>query len=151
MSKKKKIAEKYILDLEEYLKAAEARKKYSLERFDILIISLSSGGLVMTLSIYSKFENVTLYSIPIAWIGFSLALIANLTSQCTGFFANKFDIDCTKIIIENERKGISNCAQIPFDIKCKRYTGITSFLNGVAFFSLIAAILSLIIFIIFKY
>ncbi len=141
----------YIAKLEEHIKSAENRKKYSLERFDILVISLSSGGLAMSLSIYSSFPKLPLYSIKAAWIGFSLALIINLTSQCTGFFANKYDIECTQLIIDEEKKGIETNQKECLDKKTKKFTTATSWLNGAAFISLILAVIFVVIFITFKY
>ena len=51
-----KIDENYIAELKEYKKTAETRLKYSIERFDILIISLSSGGLVLGMNLFSNFK-----------------------------------------------------------------------------------------------
>ena len=142
--------EKFIEKLEGHIKSAEEKKKYSLERFDVLIISLSSGGLAMTLSIFNEYKDLPIYSIKTSWIFFSLGLIINLTSQGTGFFANKFDIDCTRKIIEEEKGNIGEGTHKKLDIKSKSCTKWTGILNVASFISLILAILSVVIFITLK-
>ncbi|NRT13655.1 hypothetical protein [Flavobacterium sp. 14A] len=87
---------KYVLELKEYILTAESRMKYSLERFDILIISLSSGGLVLVMNLYTNFPCATKTVINIAWLFFSVALIVNLLSQITGYYSNKYDLKFCK-------------------------------------------------------
>ena len=105
----KKKDREYISDLKEYLSKAENRVKYSLERFDILIISLSSGGLILALNLYKNFQElfVDKVFVKLSWLFFSIALIINLSSQVTGYLANKYDIKGTQNeIYEIEKKKI---------------------------------------------
>ncbi len=46
----------HIANLNEYLISAATRAKYSIERFDILIILLSSGGIALVASFFDKFK-----------------------------------------------------------------------------------------------
>lgn len=144
MNKKDKI---YITALKEYLEKAETRLKYSLERFDILIISLSSGGLVLGATLFERFPDAEKNLINLSWIFFSSALIINLLSQVTGYLANKYDIKCTNNII-NEIKGEcmeGNQKKIEFIQNIFNF--LTKWLNIFSFIFLSTGIILLTIFI----
>lgn len=89
MGKKKK---QHINNLNEYIKTAESRAKYSLERFDILIITLSSGGIALSMSFFENFKEINKTQVYIGCVFFAIAVIINLLSQITGYYANRFDI-----------------------------------------------------------
>lgn len=89
MDKKDK---KHLLELKEYLTSALARAKYSIERFDILIITLSSGGIALSMSFFENYKSTDKTMVYNGCVFFSFALIINLVSQGTGYFANKYDI-----------------------------------------------------------
>lgn len=144
MSKEDK---KHIKKLEAYKLEAKAREKYALDRFDILIISLSSGGLVLSLGILEKFLIVDKSLVNLAWLFFSCALISNLLSQITGYKANKVDIKCTQMCID-ETKGLHpRDTHIKIDKIKERFNKFTSALNIISFLSLSAGIILLIIFV----
>jgi hypothetical protein len=138
----------YVSELKEYLKKAEERVKYSLERFDILIISLSSGGLVLALNLFKNYSD-SCYdkdTLNLSWTFFSIALIVNLLSQVTGYFANKYDIKVTKNII-NKVEGKKTDGN---NKKLQNYQDtadfFTKWLNIISFASLTTGIITLIIF-----
>ena len=146
MKKKDKI---HLSDLKSYLLKAEERVKYSLERFDILIISLSSGGLVLALNLFKNFQNncIDKNLLSLSWLFFSLALIINLLSQVTGYLANKYDIKGTRNeIYEIEKKSTNGNPKW-----IERYQNISDFLtkwlNISSFLSLATGIILLILFI----
>lgn len=148
----KKKDREYISDLKEYLSKAENRVKYSLERFDILIISLSSGGLILALNLYKNFQElfVDKVFVKLSWLFFSIALIINLSSQVTGYLANKYDIKGTQNeIYEIEKKKIiGNQKHID---KCQKvFNFLTKFFNVTSFLSLTTGIILLVLFINFK-
>lgn len=148
----KKKDREYISDLKEYLSKAENRVKYSLERFDILIISLSSGGLILALNLYKNFQELCVDKafVKLSWLFFSIALIINLSSQVTGYLANKYDIKGTQNeIYEIEKKKIiGNQKHID---KCQKVSNfLTKFFNVTSFLSLTTGIILLILFINFK-
>jgi hypothetical protein len=89
MGKKKK---QHINNLNEYIKTAESRAKYSLERFDILIITLSSGGIALSMGFFENFKEINKTQVYIGCVFFAIAVIINLLSQITGYYANRFDI-----------------------------------------------------------
>ena len=89
MNKKDK---KHIKVLKQYLVSANDRAKYSIERFDILIITLSSGGIVLSMSFFENYKNIDKTMVYNGCLCFAFALIINLVSQVTGYFANRYDI-----------------------------------------------------------
>ena len=88
--------EAYIKKLEKHIDSTRENKKYSIDRFDILIISLSSGALGLSISylkdILKDLHCVNLTSLKMSWILFALAIICNLLSQRTAFVANEKEI-----------------------------------------------------------
>lgn len=132
-----------------YLEKAEAKAEYSIKRFDILTITLSSGGLVLALNFYKTFmkdAEFELAYLSYSWMFFSIAIISNLLSQITGLLANKFDINATKVILESIDEGVevkSNCLDCYKDI----FNVLTIILNISSFTCLSIAIILLTIFI----
>ena len=147
MDDKKEKNEKYLSALKEYIIKAENRVKYSIERFDILIITLASGGLVLGISLYSNFKEADKYLVGLSWMFFSVALIINLLSQISGYFANKLDVKCVNNIIDEieEREIIGNRKLIERTHKvCNKGTDI---LNLLSFICLVIGIIQTIIFV----
>jgi len=138
---------RYIEKLQAHLVTAESKKRYSIERFDILIISLSSGGLVLSSGFFKDFPYTDKSLLELAWIFFSLALITNLSSQGTGYYANKNDIDCTRQIIEEIEGVLDNDNREAYDKAKAKYTLWTNNLNKISFLFLTVAIILLIFFI----
>lgn len=139
--------EKYLSALKEYILKAENRVKYSIERFDILIITLSSGGLVLGISLYSNFNEADKFLVGLSWMFFSTALIINLLSQISGYFANKLDIKCVNNIIDGiEKREISGNPKLLETIHkiCNKGTDI---LNLLSFICLVIGIIQTIIFV----
>lgn len=145
--KEKERDEKYLVALKEYIIKAENRVKYSIERFDILIITLSSGGLVLCINLYSNFKEADKYIVGLSWLFFSTALIINLLSQISGYYSNKLDIKCVNNIIneieEREISGNPKLIEIIHTI-CNKTTDILNFLS---FICLVIGIVQTIIFV----
>lgn len=145
----KKKDKEYISSLKEYVSQAEERVKYSLERFDILIISLSSGGLILALNLFKNFQNSCIDKsfLKLSWLFFSLALIINLSSQVTGYLANKYDIKGTK----NEMYKLEEKELLGNQKWIDRYQHFSDFLtkwfNILSFLTLTIGIVLLILFI----
>jgi len=143
--------ERYIKKLEEHISYTQKAVDYSLERFDILIISLSTSGLILSIGfvkdIIKDFENINPILLKISWLLFALSLIVNLLSQVTGYLANKYEIKISKNLVRIERNKVVydnvsklECYKRIFDFK-------TNFLNILSLLSLITAIILIIIFI----
>jgi len=146
MSKEKR----FIKNLEDHKQKTLENLKYSLDRFDILIISISSGGLVFSMGflkdIIPKTPPVNFLLLKISWILFGLAIVLNLFSQVTGYYANNFELKITKNIIRLERKKEMIGNQANFENKKKILNFFTNLFNG---FSLILLISGIVLFVIF--
>jgi hypothetical protein len=147
----KKIDEKYINQLQDYVKTTEKAMDYSIERFDILIISLSTSGLILSIGfvkdIIKDFSKVNPILLKTTWLLFACSLIMNLVSQVTGYYAHKFDLKVTKDILRTEKgkESIINIKRNECYHKILNFSTIT--LNGGSLACLIAGIITMIIFI----
>jgi hypothetical protein len=148
---KKKINTKYIEQLEAYVISIQKAIDYSVERFDILIISLSTSGLILSIGfvkdIIKDFEKVDPCLLKTTWLLFALALIMNLLSQVTGYYANQYDLKVTKDIIRTKKKKKSKINVKRNELIHKIFNSGTLALNGGSLASLISGIITLIIFI----
>jgi len=138
---------KHIEYLKEYIKSAESRAKYSIERFDILIISLSSGGIALSVGFYDKFESVNKNSVFYGCLFFAISLIINLLSQVTGYYANRNDIKYSKEEIrELEKKQFKKDYQ-KYDCYKRIFDFLTNLFNGFSLLGLIVGIVFILSFI----
>ncbi len=144
MGKKK---QKHIDNLNEYIKSAENRAKYSLERFDILIISLSSGGIALSMSFFENFKEINKTYVYVGCIFFAIAVIINLLSQGTGYYANRFDIKYSiQEVRELEKKEFESDYQ-KYDCYKKVFDFITNLFNISSLVSFIIGMTYIILFI----
>jgi len=143
--------ERHIRKLEEYAEKTQKAIDYSVERFDILIISLSTSGLVLSIgfvkNIFTDFSKIDTQLLKISWLLFTLSLIMNLVSQISGYYANKFDLDITNDIINVKNGKVGKINQKRSDCIMSVLNNCTQILNGLSLLSLISAILILVIFI----
>jgi|GEM_PF-1251409 len=148
---KKSLNEKYINKLENYTEKIQKAIDYSVERFDILIISLSTSGLILSIGfvkdIFKDFEKIDTQLLKFSWLLFTFALIMNLISQVTGYYANKFDLAITNDIIRTQKGKESKINKKRLGCIMSIYNYSTQTLNGLSLSSLISAILILVIFI----
>lgn len=149
--KKTEIDLQYIDKLEKHQENTKANIKYSLDRFDILIITISSGGLVLSLNFLKEILSSGSYYcstlIFLSWIAFASAIIINLFSQVSGYFANKIELKITKNIIRKEKKKPEIINQSKFEKKKTCLDNLTQIFNGLSLLALILGIILLIIFI----
>lgn len=137
----------HIANLNDYLKTAETRANYSIERYDILIISLSSGGIALVAGFFDKFKDIDKSDVYYGSLFFSIAIIINLLSQVTGYFANSNDIKyCNEEIKELEGKNYYLNYQ-KYDCFKKIFNFLTTLFNGISLLSFIAGAIFLLIFI----
>lgn len=137
----------HITNLNEYLKTAETRAKYSIERFDILIISLSSGGIVLVAGFFDKFKGIDKSDVYYGSLFFSIAIIINLLSQVTGYFANLNDIKYCKEEIKELKGKNYNLNYQKYDCFKKIFDFLTTLFNGISLLSFIAGAIFILIFI----
>jgi len=138
----------------------EALKKdedYAVEKFDTLIVSLSSGGLVFSVGfikdVIKDFHKTDLFWLKICWMCFAIALIGSLISQVTGYYSNRYERRAQRCRIK-KLKGETqvNSTDIE-DVICvleKRsdmYNNFTLWLNGSCLLGFSLAVSTLIYFI----
>ena len=144
------IKKRYIENLEAHIKSCKESANYSISRFDVLIISLSTGALGFSISFIKDVSPKTVYNnlylLKISWVLFSASLILNLLSQVTSYYANKYEIKISKSIIREE-KGNNNLLNREKVEKWKCILDTwTMYLNGVSLLGFILGIIFLIIF-----
>ena len=137
----------HVQKLNVYIDKAKTREKYALERFDILIISLSSGGIALSVTFFEKFECINKSNVFVACIFFSIALIINLFSQVTGYYANNYDIKYTlEEIRELEEKEFFKNYKV-YDRFKNVFNYLTTIFNLISLISFIVGMIFLILFI----
>lgn len=148
---KNKTDKDYIERLKNYAETTKKSIDYSLERFDILIITLSSSGLLLSIGfvkdIIKDFSKVNPILLKTTWLLFALALITNLVSQVTGYYANKIDLKITEDIICTEKGKDSKIKMKQMELMQSIFDSCTMILNGGSLISLISGIVTLILFI----
>lgn len=141
---------RYLDKLEKHKEDSRLSAKYSSDRFDILIISLSTTSLILSIGFIKDFikgdECFDLGLIKLAWIAFSISIISNLFSQITGYFTNKYEIKIDTNLIREERGKKMKGNNDSFLKISNRLNKSTLFLNGFSFLSLIIGIILIIIF-----
>lgn len=144
MNKKDK---KHIKVLKQYLVSANDRAKYSIERFDILIITLSSGGIVLSMSFFENYKNIDKTLVYNGCLCFAFALIINLVSQVTGYFANRYDIKYVREEIrELENKSFFE-TYAKYDCFKKAFNFMTRFFNTSSLVSFVIGMIFIMLFV----
>lgn len=133
---------RYLTKLEKHAEDASSAAKYSSDRFDILIISISTTSLILSVSLVEKLTSNTvileILFLKLSWIAFASSLISNLLSQVTGYLTNTYEVKISKNLIREERGGGMKGDQ---DLICK----ISAILNDTTFSLNILSLLTLII------
>lgn len=133
---------RYLNKLEKHAENAGEAAKYSADRFDILIISLSTTGLVFSISILNNETlNPDIGYLQISWILFAIAVITNLFSQITSYHAHKFDLKATQNLIRETRGKSLKSDQIRNEASCRILNNCTVILNLSSFILLVGGIL----------
>ncbi|MDD3356735.1 MAG: hypothetical protein PHP72_07470 [Dysgonamonadaceae bacterium] len=149
MTKKNNL--EYIEQLQNYIETTQKAVHYSIERFDILIISLSTSGLIISIGFFKDiikdYSKLNPLFLKITWWLFAFALIMNLVSQVTGYFANTYDLKVTKDLIRTEKGKKSFINVNRTECLHKTFNLFTILLNVGSLIGLITGIITLIIFI----
>ncbi len=143
--------EKHFERLTKYAETTQKAIEYSVERFDILIISLSSSGMVLSIGfvkdVIPDFSQVNPILLKITWMLFALSLIMNLVSQVSGYYANRLDLRITNDIIRTKKGKASQLNRDSQEKQMKRFNSTTLILNAGSLFCLIGGIVTMIVFI----
>jgi hypothetical protein len=146
-----KTNQRFITNLDEHKKRTIENLKYSNDRFDILVISISSGGLVFSMGfikdVLTNTKTIDFSLLKISWIFFGAAIIFNLLSQVSGYIANKYELKITTNLIRQERGKEIYGNQERFEGIKAISDIITNILNGLSLLLLISAIVIFVVFI----
>jgi hypothetical protein len=142
--------ERFLKNQENHLVRARHSAKYSSDRLDILIISLSTTTLIFSIGFVKDFipeiKSIDTFLLKISWSFLVGALVSNLISQSTGYYCNRYEIKITNNIIRKKRgkilKGNQNRNLILSDI----FDWGTTILNWISLILLIAGMIVLLIF-----
>ena len=141
---------RYIEKLEKHIENAKSSTKYSSDRFDILIVTISTTALVVTIGSIKNFlggtEAINTGLLKTSWLLFVITIIANLTSQLSAYYAHKYDIKVTQNIIRKERDKPEKGNQNKYNKLYSRYDKTTHFLNLLSMGTLFTAIIIITIF-----
>ena len=152
MMKKEKenINERYLQKLEKHLENSQASAKYSSDRFDILIVAISSSALIVTIGFVKNLigdsNSVDTTLLKTSWLLFVMTIIVNLTSQLSAFYSHKYDYKVTRNLIRIERKKNVIGNQKLFEKICSKLNWTTQALNIISFITLFAAIIVMVLF-----
>ncbi len=145
------INERYIEKLEKHIEKSEEASKYSIERFDLLLISLSTTALVLSIGfvkdLIPNFKELDTSCLKFSWLLLTSSLILNLISQVSGYFANEKSIKVARNSIRLERGKVAQGNQKSIKRQERILSKTTMILNAICLLSLIIGTIILIIFI----
>jgi len=140
----------FIEKLELHIEKANSNLKYSIDRFDILIISISSGGLVFSMGfvkdLLSGKCNIDFTLLKISWILFTISITFNLLSQVSGYYASRYDIKVTKNIIRKKKEKSMIGNRCKLELREKIMNNLTMIFNATSLFILISGISIMVVF-----
>ena len=150
MESRKYKHDRYLKKLEKHKEDSLSAVKYSSDRFDILIISISTTSLILSVTFIRELSintnQINLNLIKLACLTFGISIISNLLSQVSGYITNLYEIKiCTNLIREErgkKSKGNQKLNNKVSDI----FDTTTIIFNIVSLISLILGIIFIIIF-----
>lgn len=147
---KEEINHRYINNLEVHRENSLKSMRYSSDRFDILVVSISTTALAVTIGSIRNFigdsVNVDTCLLKLSWLFFVLTIIFNLGSQITAYYSHKNEAKIAKNLIRQERKKDSKGDQNDLERKHKRWNCGTQWLNILSFITLCTGIIIIVIF-----
>lgn len=135
MSKKNQVGNRRYERWSDYLANIRERANYSVKRMDLLIISICGAGIYIIFETIREFKTGPMpmeNSILLKWSGifFLVAVLANFTSQITGFFCNEYASDHAISILEDiDGMPADPCEQKLLAGKVKNFGKFTRWLN----------------------
>lgn len=133
----------------EHLNNTKERTNYSIRRIDLLIISISGGGIYVIFETLREFKtgNVQIENpniLLVSGLALLFAIILNLFSQYTGYYSNNYEeryinLELSKI----EGNKIDECEQENIDKKVNFYNKLTDFFNTSSLLLMILGIILL--------
>lgn len=135
-----------------YLESTKDRTNYSIRRMDLLVISISGGGLYIvfeTIRVF-KTENMLINNIlllKLAGISLLSAIVVNFVSQITGYHCNNYEEKYVQLVLEEiQNKNIDKCLMDNYDRKSELFKRATKILNIVCISFMLLGLLFLVVF-----
>lgn len=145
----------YIEALELHRQRCKEASDYALKRFDILIITLSSGALAFSMGFIKDVvgisNNVNFILIKLAWISFGAAVILNLISQITSYYANILESNIIASLIKKEKGKKPLAKECQWELGKSIFDACTIYLNGISFLCFATGTILLITFMLYKF
>jgi len=136
---------------ETYIESCKEVSYHAIDRFDVLIISLSTGALGFSLGFLKDFVKTDpqlFIVLKISWIFFASAIVVNLFSQLTSFYTQVFAIKRAECIIAKKKeKEFDPKSKGRQERKMKIFNFGTNLFNLCSLLLLIAGIVLTIIFV----
>lgn len=126
-------------------------KWYAIGRMDLLIISISGGGLYIVFEIlkFLKTSNLTVDTelLKISGIAFTTAIVINFLSQLSGYYANKYEARWARMkISETRNQPFDKNEMLKVDLVVDFFNKVVSIANGISILALVAGVIILTIF-----
>ena len=130
----------------EYKKSSDEKAFYSMQRMDLLIISISTVGIIGVIQMmkYALEKSTNLTTSAIASIVlFVIAIVLNFVSQWTGYRANQNASDWAKegLDVINKRDGASQENVERYEKKIDSFSKATDWINAASAIAMIAGII----------
>lgn len=121
-----------------YLISTREKTNYSIRRMDLLVISISSGGLYVFFETIKHLKTnkieIDSHTLFFSGIFFVLAIIINLLSQLSGYYSNNYEekyinIELSKLKINDTS---DSCEQNRYDRLINLFDKLTNILNAIS-------------------
>lgn len=129
---------------------ALANKWYAIGRIDLLIISISGGGIYIVFELIKHFQGlgVNLIVLKLAALLFTIAIIVNFISQFYGYSANELEAKYNNIEFKNAIDELKkdDCDQKILDDKIKGKNWWVNFCNYISVAAMLIGVTLLVVF-----
>lgn len=143
MYSRKDLHDRYLAKLESYVVNCKESQRYSSDRFDVLIISLSTTALVLSIgfikNIFPDLVEIPTGNLKTSWLLYVLSISFNLISQTTSYYGSHYDIKCVKSEIEFELGKEHHQKHKKFDKLSRRFGNCTVILNQLSLLLFVVA------------
>lgn len=137
-AKKKREKKRYLRSLNDQIEKTQEREFYSIKRIDLLIISISSFGILLITQLDSE-KGLTIQNLSA--VSFACAVIINFLSQWFGYYANRNETKWAQEEIKVFESGDTATDDLKkFDSKSKKYNRNTNRANIISTIALFLGI-----------
>ena len=154
---KEELNEFFISELTDYIKVLRSNKDYSVQRLDILTITICGAGIYTSFELMKYINDSKLLTLEqtkhlnihfkITGLLFTLAIIVNLISQWTAYKSTSFSIESTKMAVHSAKKfKIDRKKMMQYQRKSTCYNLVTGKANITSILLMILALIMTMLF-----